>query len=128
MTRLCTFPGCTRKHFAKGLCSAHYKQKWNNQPLKPIKKLPPRIKGELYDSFLEKAKFNSIIEGECWMWTRSCSGTGHAHIKHKGKLCKFIRLLWEELYGKLKEGEIISQTCKNPECVSPYHLIKRTRK
>lgn len=34
VNRLCTVDGCTRKHFARGLCNAHY-QRQNRRPAQP---------------------------------------------------------------------------------------------
>lgn len=34
--RPCSFPGCGRKHYGKGLCRAHWKQHWLGKGLTPI--------------------------------------------------------------------------------------------
>lgn len=40
--RLCTFPGCDREHWAKGLCATHNRQQWLGNPLRTIKAQRPR--------------------------------------------------------------------------------------
>jgi HNH endonuclease len=39
--RNCSFPGCDRTYYAKGLCRPHYTQQLNRRPLKPIRPWPP---------------------------------------------------------------------------------------
>jgi hypothetical protein len=34
----CTFPGCTAKPLAKGLCTGHYQQKRDGKSLTPLKR------------------------------------------------------------------------------------------
>jgi hypothetical protein len=39
--RNCSFPGCDRTYYAKGLCRPHYTQQLHRRPLKPIRPWPP---------------------------------------------------------------------------------------
>jgi hypothetical protein len=86
--RICEYPGCLRKHSARGLCKAHYKQKHiRNGELKEIR---ARVRRRC--SFLGCDKFNYSM--------RLCEA--HAKQRRNGQE---LRPLRARKYHKRPEGE-----------------------
>lgn len=46
MSKTCSFEGCERKHYAKGLCTGHYLQQWRGEELRPLRKRSTKAEAE----------------------------------------------------------------------------------
>jgi hypothetical protein len=55
----------------------------------------------------------------CWTWDGSHSGTDGRPVLN-GKLA--YRLMYEKLRGPIPKGMVAHHTCKNPQCVNPWHI------
>ena len=47
---------------------------------------------------------------------------GHPAVKHNGKTVYLRRLLWEEVYGPIPEGSVVTSSCRVRTCIEPSHL------
>jgi hypothetical protein len=75
-TATCTFPGCSRKHKARGLCGAHYLQLQRRGGLVPVGMPQPAGKVE---TFVRDALATRHRGDECWLdwpFSRSTEATG----------------------------------------------------
>lgn len=58
----------------------------------------------------------------CWVWTGGLDTAGYGHVRHRGKMRKAHRVVYEMLVGPIPEGLVIDHLCRNPRCVNPAHL------
>lgn len=115
-TKTCTFDGCDKPYYGRGLCDGHYKQNRKGQELRPLR---PSSRGlTLEQRFWAKVRKTD----ECWVWTASVNGDGYGQIKVDGRLRKAHRLAWEMTNGPIPKGMHIDHRCANPLCVNPAHL------
>jgi hypothetical protein len=62
----------------------------------------------------------------CWLWIGALT-EGYGFLKVKGKNIRAHRLMYEHVYGEIKEDYVIHHKCHNKRCVSPFHLEMVTR-
>ena len=74
----------------------------------------------------EKLLANTLDDGGCLVW-QGCCANGHPAVTIGGKQLLVRRVLWEEMNGPLKPGEIVRCTCKTPKCIKPECAIKTTQ-
>lgn len=73
----------------------------------------------------DKILANTLDDGGCLVW-KGCCANGHPAVTIGGKQHLVRRVLWEELNGPLKPGEIVRCNCKTPKCIKPECTIKTT--
>ncbi len=73
----------------------------------------------------EKLLAKAIDDGGCLVWQQA-TVNGHPTVTIKGKSQLVRRVLWEEIKGPLKAGEIVRCTCGRPRCIDIGHAVKTT--
>lgn len=123
--RLCSFPGCGRKHEGHGLCQGHRQQQKRGEELAPLflhvrpKNTPPRI---LYD---EVPCPVAGLKGPCHVFRGNISkgsDGGYGTVGFKGKIVKVHRYVYERDVGPIPEGMKIDHRCRVRACCNPDHL------
>ena len=86
-----------------------------------------RIVFEVDDS-LERRFWEGVQVGEpseCWLWQKS-TRNGFGAIKHHGQVLQAQRVSWVIHFGQPDPNHTIGQSCRNPGCCNPKHLIACT--
>ncbi len=66
---------------------------------------------------------SSQRQGDCLLWTGCVDRWGHGVVKHDGAKVRVQRLAWSEANGPLPPETTIRQTCTEPRCFEPAHLV-----
>ena len=66
-------------------------------------------------------------EGKCWRWLGWTDTKGYGQFHAGGKSLWAHRAAYAIFRGTIGAGFEIDHACKNPWCVNPWHLRKRTR-
>lgn len=114
MARLCEYHECPRKHYARGLCFAHYKRKRAGRDMD----MPFQRKGDYVNKFWERIEKS---EG-CWNWTKGRTEAGYGFMSVNGK-CEYAhRISYTIHFGEIPNGMSVDHKCHNRGCVNPDHL------
>jgi len=105
--RICSVPGCGKKHLARDLCGAHY-ARLTQGGLRPEK--PLRIYGD--DEARIWSFFHKGAPDECWPWTGPISN-GYPVLSLNGSNVRIHRWVFERCVGPIPEGLTIDHTCHN---------------
>lgn len=117
----CSFPGCDKPHYGRGLCQGHCFQQRRGQELRPLR---PSSRGlTLEQRFWAKVKKTP----GCWEWTAATTSHGYGQIKVNGRMRPAHRVSWELTNGTIPAGMHIDHRCANRKCVNPEHLRVTTR-
>jgi hypothetical protein len=109
----CSFPGCDAKHFARTLCSGHYKQ------LRQGKVLTSIIRGRTTaERFWQKVNKTPT----CWIWTGAIGNCGYGNFGVGRRTVRSHRYAYELLVGPIPEGLHLDHLCRNRACCNPAHL------
>lgn len=92
--RVCTVPGCYRKHRSKGFCSVHYDHVQLDKPLLPLGPKKKLIANE-GDIRVDERGYVSV---KC---------TGHPHSDKYGWVREHIKVVCDEIGRPLNPGENI---------------------
>lgn len=72
---------------------------------------------------MERINSNIVIDSNnCWIWQKSCAGSGYGQITVNGKYWQTHRYVYTQHYGEIPEGLVIRHSCHNPKCCNPDHL------
>jgi len=55
------------------------------------------------------------------LWTGGLAN-GYPAGKHEGKTVYLKRLIWEEHFGPIPEGSVVTSACGQRTCIEPSHL------
>lgn len=139
MARACTIDGCTRPHYGRGWCAAHY-QRWrrNGDPeggLPTYASLAERLRGTVEMGGVPPARPDL---GPCWLWTSTLDSDGYGKTKRNGIVGMAHRISYEEFVGPIPDGLQIDHLCHDPahcalgvscphrRCINPAHLEPTT--
>ena len=125
----CSYPGCGRKHNARGLCAQHGAMQRSGQELRPIQPRTGPIQKTAAERFAQKVAPQS--DG-CLLWIggRTLGGYGSfAAVTTRGAEKKVLAHRWsyEQSVGPIPEGLDLDHLCRNRACVNPEHLEPVTR-
>ena len=109
----CSFEGCGRKHYARGLCNGHYQQQRSGAPLAPLRE---------HLTFEERVWSRVERTGTCWVWTGEKKPKGYGAIGRDGATLYAHRVVWEMVRGPIPEGMQLDHRCHEKTCVNPDHL------
>jgi hypothetical protein len=112
--RVCSVPGCTDRHEARGLCNRHY-ARWRKHGT------ADDIRPSAEERFWSKV---DKTDG-CWFWTayRDRNGYGKFGVGGRaGGMVSAHRVAYEMVVGPIPAGLVLDHLCRNPGCVRPDHL------
>lgn len=77
---------------------------------RPSKRIPPEVRFEHLTSYA----------GDCIVWTGSTIRNGYGRMNKGGKGNVLAhRFAYEQRYGRIPDGLVIDQICRNRICVNP---------
>ena len=121
--RVCSFPGCGRKHCGFGLCSGHLQQRNKGKDLTKLarRKEPPRIE---YD---EAPCPNPALDGPCHIYRGKPRKDGYCAVKINGKhVGVHAYVLALKLGRPVGKGMKTDHQCRVRSCCNPLHLREVT--
>ncbi len=94
--------------------------------LKPLPKRPSPLHLE---SAARLASLRQPHEGDgCRLWAGNVDKRGHGRVKVCGVEAHVHRVAYEHAHGPIPPGHEVRQTCKNPLCTAPAHLVAVQRR
>lgn len=71
-------------------------------------------------------------DGDCWLWTMAVNDSGNprysTHVDGQPTSLQPRRIAWQlGNPGKSLGSGLVGTTCRNPRCLNPEHLVKRTK-
>ena len=117
--RTCEIEGCNRTHWAKGMCSGHYRRARTGL------KVDAPWGHEITPEYRFWQKVNKSVD--CWLWTGSSDGRGYGSFRLGGKTMRAHRVSYEWAFGAIPDGLDVDHICRTRRCVNPDHLRAVTR-
>lgn len=118
--RTCDLDGCSRKHYAFGLCQFHWWRRRQGRELQaPIQqKLRGLPIAERLMAYVERT------DAGCWRWTGRLSSAGYGETSGERHGVKVLahRVSYETFVGPIPDGLHIDHLCRNRACINPEHL------
>lgn len=125
--RMCSVPGCGRKHSVHGLCVSHWsrvRKTGDVQADVPLRhKRPVGLSlSETFDYFMP-----GIPGADCWEWAGSRNRAGYGVVRMTDSSFPAHRVSYELFIGPIPEGWCVCHRCDNPPCCNPNHLFVGTK-
>lgn len=119
--RLCSVPGCGRKHRCGGYCNSHYAYA-KRHGVVPMHLIAEPLTAD--ERFWQKVDRTAT----CWLWTGSVAGrtAWGAYGRFEGKQAH--RWSYERFVGPIPEALTLDHLCRVTLCVNPAHLEPVTQR
>lgn len=107
----CSVVDCSRKHYARTWCRAHY-GRWirsGQSPMTPLKEMYPP--GRFWS--------NVLFTEDCWLWKGPKWDGYGIFSKHHVRVHRYA---YEFCVGPIPDGLTIDHLCRIRACVRPEHL------
>jgi hypothetical protein len=122
--RICSIPGCDRRHVARGWCDPHYRR-W-------IAHGDPLAGGTPDGAPMEFIENTAVVYAgdDCLKWPFAQNGNGYGQIWRSGRNVQAHRLICELVNGSPPDPSMdAAHTCGRGHlgCVNPKHLKWATR-
>jgi len=86
--------------------------------------IPPLTMPELIDRWTARAV---VLQGECWIWTKSMTSNGYATMPVRGVCRVAHRVFYEYFIAEIPAGLELDHLCRVRHCVNPWHMDPVTR-
>ncbi len=123
MSAACSVPGCEKRYYGKGYCSAHY-QRWRTHG-SPTAGQTPRYaaRQEIYRALATKDKI------ACWIWQFNRVAKGYGLVLWQGRMSYANRIVCELAHGEPPSpSHHAAHSCGKSSCINPHHLSWKTPK
>jgi len=118
--RVCSIPGCEKRHFGRGLCSMHYAREQRGYKGRGPR-LGRRVSRKEVADFVAQAL--SYAGTECLLWPFGKGGMGYGSGVHKGRAATMHRAICELAHGAAPSNKHhAAHACGTRLCVAPQHL------
>lgn len=77
--------------------------------------------------FWDRVKAQTVIRGECHIFTGSKDASGYGRSWRRGKIVRLHREVWERENGPIPDGLYVCHTCDTPACINGAHLFVGTQ-
>ena len=112
--RICSFPGCSDPHQARGWCNKHVKR-WRHHGDPAVDTRDPVRR------FWEKVDKRG--PDECWLWMGAQTSGGYGTFWVEGKPnVRAHRFSYALANGPIPDGTVVDHRCDVHLCVNPAHL------
>lgn len=130
--KTCDQSECERRHYALGLCQAHWMRRRLGIPLEPPIGSLHHQPGPYHRTLrlLSHRLSEKIIQdddGSCWGWEGVKNYDGYAQIRIRNKTRRAHMILYELVYGPIPKGKLILHWCGG-KCMNFHHLYAGTSK
>ena len=121
--RICSIPGCGKKHNAKGLCHNHYRLNWKYGRTERVRGTPSGAPMEFLNSTL------AVSPKSCVLWPYAKDQNGYAKIWVDGRMQPVNRIVCEAAHGPPPSPKHqAAHRCGRSSCISPFCLRWATRR
>lgn len=79
-------------------------------------------------TLIERVRALSVEVGECWEWQGAVQSTSTTPMIRYGKSSISVARALAIEAGKPVKGLFATNTCRNPSCVNPDHVVVTTRR
>lgn len=118
---VCSIPGCSRKYYGRGYCSAHY-QRWRTHG----DALAGQTEKGAAQLEMQKA-LQSVDAVNCWIWPYNKLPQGYGQILWHGKMSRAHRVVCEIAHGSAPTPKHhAAHSCGQSACINPFHLSWKT--
>lgn len=119
LEKTCTEPGCTRGHYARGLCNMHWQRLRRIGSTQAHKNTVPA--GLSIEQRFRAYGWRKTDRG-CWLWLGPREAQGYGTLKVDGVTHKAHRVALSLTGVTVAPGDAVLHSCDNPPCVNPAHL------
>lgn len=83
----------------------------------------------MIDDPIKYVRDRSTEDADCWLWRQGCTsnGTPTMHQPHDSRRTIAVRRFLAAALGKDIAGKVVTNTCCDPRCVAPHHILVTDR-